>query len=81
MSLKLVSEMPDSNRNWKNRYFFVQGTDWVCRLKEWDGMPNGFDNTWGVVRELGLSFVFIFHHLVSFSYTSNTFFFFFFVCF
>ena len=25
--LKLVSDMPDSNRNWKNRYFFVQGTD------------------------------------------------------
>ena len=53
----------------------------MFRLKEWDSMPNGFDNTWGVVRELGLSFVFIFHHLVSFSYTSNTFFFFFFVCF
>ena len=26
-SFKLVSDMPDSNRNWKNRYFFVQGMD------------------------------------------------------
>ena len=25
--LKLVSDMPDSNRNWKSRYFFVEGTD------------------------------------------------------
>ena len=27
MSLRLVSDMPDSNRNWKNIYFFVQGMD------------------------------------------------------
>ena len=32
--LKLVSDMPDSNRNWKSRYFFVEGTDWVCRQEE-----------------------------------------------
>ena len=25
--LKLVSDMPDSNRNWKSRYFFVEGTN------------------------------------------------------
>ena len=31
--LRLVSDMPDSNRNWKGRYFFVQGTDWVCYPK------------------------------------------------
>ena len=33
--LKLVFDMPDSNRNWKIRYFFVEGTDWVCREEEW----------------------------------------------
>ena len=27
--LKLVSDMPDSNSNWKSRYFFVEGMDWV----------------------------------------------------
>ena len=25
--LKLVSDMPDSNRNWKGKYFFVKGTN------------------------------------------------------
>ena len=32
--LKLVFDMPYSNRNWKSRYFFVEGTDWVCRQEE-----------------------------------------------
>ena len=52
--LKLVSDMPDSNRNWKSRYFFVEGTNWVCREEEWAMMPRGyFDNTWAFVRESG----------------------------
>ena len=45
MSLRLVSNMLDSNKNLKNRYFFIQWMDWVCRPEEWDTMPNGFDNT------------------------------------
>ena len=53
--LRLVSDMPNSNRNWKGRYFFVKGTDWVCRPEEWDTMPHGFDNTWGVVKDSGFS--------------------------
>ena len=44
--LKLVSDMPDSNRNWKSKYFFVERMDWVCRQEEWVTMPRGyFDNT------------------------------------
>ena len=44
--LKLVSDMPNSNRNWKSRFFFVEGTDWVCREEEWATIPHGyFDNT------------------------------------
>ena len=44
--LKLVFDMPDSNRNWKSRYFFVEGTDWVCCEEECVMMPRGyFDNT------------------------------------
>ena len=51
-NLKLVSNMPDSNRNWKSRYFFVEGTDWVCHEEEWATMPRGyFDNTWAFVKE------------------------------
>ena len=49
--LKLVSDMLDSNRKWKGRYLFVEGTNWVCRQEEWESMPNGFfDNTWAYVR-------------------------------
>ena len=52
--LKLVSDMPDSNRNWKSRFFFVERTDWVCREEEWAMMPHGyFGNTWAYVKELG----------------------------
>ena len=49
-ALRLVSDMPNSNRKWKGRYFFVQGTDWVCRPEEWVTMPHGFENTWGIVK-------------------------------
>ena len=52
--LKLVSDMPYSNRNWKSRFFFVEGMDWVCHGEEWATMPRGyFDNTWAFVRESG----------------------------
>ena len=52
--LKLVSDMPDSNRNWKNRFFFVEETDWVCLEEEWAMMPHDyFDNTWAYVKESG----------------------------
>ena len=52
--LKLVYDMPDSNRNWKSRYFLVEGMDWVCRQEEWVTMPRGyFDNTWAFVKETG----------------------------
>ena len=49
-----MSDIPDSNRNWKSKFFFVEGTDWVCREEEWAMMPHGyFDNTWAYVKESG----------------------------
>ena len=52
--LGLVSDMPDSNKNWKSRDFFVKGMDWVCRQEEWATMPHGyFDNTWAFVKDSG----------------------------
>ena len=53
--LRLVSDMLNSHRNWKGRYFFVQWMDWVCRREEWVTIPYGFDNTWGIVKDLGLA--------------------------
>ena len=76
MSLRLVLDMLDSNRNWKNRYFFIQGMDWVCRPKVWDTMPNGFDNTLGIVKESGGPLVFTFPIYLLF-HASNFFFSFF----
>ena len=39
LSLRLVYETPNSNLNWKNRYFFVQGDNWVCHPDEQLDMP------------------------------------------
>ena len=49
-----MSNMPDSNKNWKGKYFFVQGMDSVCHLEEWAIMPHVFDNTWDIVKDSGL---------------------------
>ena len=49
--LRLVSDMLDSNRNWKGRYFFVKGTNWVCHQEEQETMPHDFDNTWAYVKD------------------------------
>lgn len=38
----------------------------MCRLEEWDSMPNNFNNTWGIVRESSVPFVFF----ISTSFTS-----------
>ena len=37
--LKVIYETPDSNRNWKSRYFFLEGDSWMCHPKETDYMP------------------------------------------
>ena len=74
-NLKLVSDMPDSNRNWKSRYFIVEGTNWVCHEEEWATMPRGyFDNTWAFVRELGWTRQLLF--CLFYSDASNTVYFF-----
>ena len=52
-------------------FFLVKGIDQLCRLEKWDSIPDGFDNTWGIVKESGESSVFIPYYLVNFSYVSN----------
>ena len=44
--LKVIYETPDSNRDWKSRYFFLEGDGWMCHPGETDFMP--VDKTWGI---------------------------------
>ena len=37
--LKVIYETPDSNRDWKSCYFFLEGDGWMCHLGETDHMP------------------------------------------
>ena len=45
--LKVIYETPDSNRDWKSRYFFLEGDGWMCYPRETDHMP--VDKTWGIL--------------------------------
>ena len=46
--LKVIYETPDSNKDWKNYYFFLEGDDWMCRLGDTEHMP--VDTTWGILH-------------------------------
>ena len=37
--LKVIFEILDSNRDWKSRYFFLEGDSWMCHLGEMEHMP------------------------------------------
>ena len=50
--LKVIYETPDSNRDWKSRYFFLEGDGWMCYLGETDYMP--VDKTWGILNPSGI---------------------------
>ena len=46
--LKVIFETPDLNRDWKSRYFFLEGDGWMSRPGETEYMP--VDTTWGVLH-------------------------------
>ena len=46
--LKVIFETPDSTRNWKSRYFFLEGDKWMGYPGETEHMP--VDTTWGVLN-------------------------------
>ena len=50
--LKVIFETPDSNRDWKSRYFFLEGDGWMCHLGETEHMP--VDKTWGILNPSGI---------------------------
>ena len=52
--LKVIYETLYSNRDWKSRYFFLEGDDWMCHPGETDYMS--IDKTWGI---LDLSSIYI----------------------
>ena len=37
--LKVIFETPDSNRDWKSRYFILKGDEWMSYLGETEYMP------------------------------------------
>ena len=58
--LRLVSDTPDSNRDWKSRYFFLDGDEWMGEAGETEFMP--VDTTWGVLNPSGTNpFIFFFY--------------------
>ena len=50
--LKLVCDTPDSNRNWKGHYFFIQRDDWKCHPGDQEYMR--VDKTWGIMPPSGM---------------------------
>ena len=46
--LKVIFETPDSNRDWKSRYFFLESGEWMSRPGEMEYML--VDTTWGVLH-------------------------------
>ena len=50
--LKVIYETPDSNRNWKSHYFFLEGDGWMCHPGETKHMP--VDKTWGILNPSGI---------------------------
>ena len=47
--LRLICENPDSNRDWKSRYFFLEGDEWMCHPGDNEFMP--VEKTWGIMPQ------------------------------
>ena len=50
--LRLICENPNSNRDWKNCYFFFEGDEWMCHPGDIEFMH--VDKTWGIMPPLGM---------------------------
>ena len=46
--LKVIFKTPDSSRDWKSCYFFLEGDEWMCHLRDTKHMP--IDTTWGILH-------------------------------
>ena len=61
VAIRLISNMPDSNCQWKARFFFVQGVNWVCRSDEWDSIGSFYDHSWEQLLKSGESSIYVDH--------------------
>ena len=50
--LKVIYETSDSNRDWKSRYFFLEGNGCMCHPGETNYMP--VKKTWGILDPSGI---------------------------
>ena len=50
--LNVIFETLDSNRDWKSRYFFLEGDGWMCHPGETEHML--VDKTWGILNPSGI---------------------------
>ena len=51
--LSLACDTPDSNSNWKSRYFFIQRDIWMCHPGDQEYML--VDKTWGIMPPSGMN--------------------------
>ena len=54
-----MTNVPDSNNDWKSRYFFIQGSNWVCRPDKWDNIREEYDSMWDILDESSESSVIV----------------------
>ena len=50
--LRLVYVTPNSNMNWKSRYFFMEGDEWMCHPGDTEYMS--VDTTRGILPPFGM---------------------------
>ena len=46
--LKVIYETPDSNKDWKSRYFFLECDSWMCCLRDTEHMH--VNTTWAILH-------------------------------
>ena len=67
--LRLICENPDSNRDWKSRYFFLEGDEWMSHHGDNEFLP--VDKTWGIMPPSGMRLSTNIYFCFKFSSTYN----------
>ena len=67
--LRLIYENLNSNRDWKSRYFFLEGDKWMCHPGDNEFMP--VDKIWGIMPPSGMRPSTNIYFCLNFSSTHN----------